>query len=255
MMQTALNRGRPSEVVRRADSPARGLRAELRDQVLNALYWGADTVAGRRAAHELARWADAPTVKGLDARYQYFDVCTVGQWRAAHGDVLAANRAVTRLRAATVPGLEPDSMARFGRVMSLCAQLLDAARATYEGLPDARARLALADSLARASVWEVCCSDPVMGANLIIAGLWERQGDVPHALRAVRRGSARFLLNPNYLSTFAREEGRLAAIVGDTAGAVRAYRHYLGLRFDPEPSIRAEVDRVRRELDALSRKR
>jgi len=29
------------------------------------------------------------------------------------------------------------------------------------------------------------------------------------------------------MSTFLREEGRLAAITGDTAGAVRALRHYL----------------------------
>ena len=254
-METALNRGRPSEVLRRTESAARGPRAEIRDQVHNALYWGGDTVAGRRAAHELARWADAPPMEGLDARSQYFDVCTVGQWRAAHGDMAAANAAITRLRAATVSGLGPDSLARFGRVMSLCTSLLDAERATYEGSPDARARLALADSLARASIWEVCCSDPVMGANLVVAGLWERQGDVPRALQAVRRRSARFLRNPNYLSTFAREEGRLAAIVGDTAGSVRAYRHYLGLRYDPEPSVRAEVDRVRRELAALLHER
>ena len=73
-------------------------------------------MAGRRAAHELARWADAPTVKGLDARYQYFDVCTVGQWRAAHGDVVATNAAIARLRTATVFGLEPDSLASFDRV-------------------------------------------------------------------------------------------------------------------------------------------
>jgi hypothetical protein len=169
--------------------------------------------------------------------------------------VAAANAAVTRLRVATVSGLDPDSLARFGRVVSLCALLLDAERATYEGSPDARARLALADSLARASIWEVCCADPVMGANLLLAGLWEKQGDVPRALQAVRRRSARFLRNPNYLSTFVREEGRLAAIAGDTAGAVRADRHYLGLRFDAEPSVRAEVDRVRRELAALLHER
>jgi hypothetical protein len=33
-----------------------------------------------------------------------------------------------------------------------------------------------------------------------------------------------------YLSTFLREEGRLAALTGDTAGAIRAYQHYLALR-------------------------
>ena len=47
------------------------------------------------------------------------------------------------------------------------------------------------------------------------------------------------------LSTPLREEGRLAALVGDTAGAIRAYRQYLALRSDPEPALHADVERVR----------
>jgi hypothetical protein len=46
--------------------------------------------------------------------------------------------------------------------------------------------------------------------------------------------------------------GRLAAPTGDTAGSSRAYRHYLALRPNPEPEIKAEVDRVRTELVRLS---
>jgi len=48
-----------------------------------------------------------------------------------------------------------------------------------------------------------------------------------------------------------REEGRLAALTGDRAGALVAYRHYLGLRSNPEPRIKPEVEQVRRELAAL----
>jgi hypothetical protein len=50
-----------------------------------------------------------------------------------------------------------------------------------------------------------------------------------------------------------REEGRLAAAVGDTAGAIRAYDHYLALRATPsdyEP-WRLQRDSVRAELAAL----
>jgi hypothetical protein len=51
-----------------------------------------------------------------------------------------------------------------------------------------------------------------------------------------------------------REEGRLAALVGDTAGAVRAYQHYLYLRRNPDPGPQADEARlVREELDALLR--
>jgi hypothetical protein len=49
-----------------------------------------------------------------------------------------------------------------------------------------------------------------------------------------------------------REEGRLAALTGDTVGAVRAYRHYLALRTNPEPEVKSEVDSVRAELARLS---
>ncbi len=56
-----------------------------------------------------------------------------------------------------------------------------------------------------------------------------------------------------HLSSFLREEGRLAALTGDTVGAVGAYRQYLALRPDPEPEVRPEVERVRGELAALPR--
>ena len=48
-----------------------------------------------------------------------------------------------------------------------------------------------------------------------------------------------------------REEGRLAAIVGDTVGAIEAYRHYLAIRTDPDPALQPEVDGVRQALAAL----
>ncbi len=48
-----------------------------------------------------------------------------------------------------------------------------------------------------------------------------------------------------------REEGRLAAIVGDTAGVIEAYRHYLAIRTDPDPVLQPEVDGVREALAAL----
>jgi hypothetical protein len=85
--------------------------------------------------------------------------------------------------------------------------------------------------------------------NLVIARLLEAQGDVPRALAAARRRT--FGNYPRYLPSFLREEGRLAALSGDTAGAIAAYRHYLALRSDPEPAVRPQVERVRGALAAL----
>jgi hypothetical protein len=47
------------------------------------------------------------------------------------------------------------------------------------------------------------------------------------------------------------DRGRLATLVGNREGAIEAYRHYLALRHDPEPSVRPAVDRVRFELAKL----
>ena len=80
----------------------------------------------------------------------------------------------------------------------------------------------------------------------------ERQGDLTLALRAVRRRGSKLDDYPYYLSTFLYEEGRLAALTGDTVGALKAYRHYLALRVAPEPELQPEVERVRGELARLS---
>jgi len=87
----------------------------------------------------------------------------------------------------------------------------------------------------------------------VAARAHEAAGRDADALRAVRRGVWRF--PPQLLSTFLRDEGRLAAKLNDRAGAIRAYRHYLALRSDPEPELRAEVEQVRAELAELERRR
>jgi hypothetical protein len=50
-----------------------------------------------------------------------------------------------------------------------------------------------------------------------------------------------------------KEEGDLATIVGDTAGAIEAYSRYLAFRTDPDDLGKPQVDSVRAALDALLR--
>jgi len=87
---------------------------------------------------------------------------------------------------------------------------------------------------------------------LTLARAYERLGEPPKALEAARRRGYTFASGA-FLSSFLREEGRLAAIVGDTAGAVKAYRHYLALRSDAEPAVKPEVARIHAELQKLDR--
>ncbi len=88
------------------------------------------------------------------------------------------------------------------------------------------------------------------GDNLAVARLLEAQGNVEEALAAVQR--RRFDLVPVFLSTYLREEGRLAALVGDTTSAIAAYRHFLTLQAHPEPARAAAVEQIRSELSHLT---
>ncbi len=249
----ALNAGRPAQA-RDGPSwvPTFTPRAGVRSRIFEALSWGGDTSAAQAAAEQLRPFADGPAAAGPAAEPQYYDLCAVSRWRVAHGDFGAAETASKRLRAANVSGLGAYESGRLARITSLCAALLDAQRATGLRLPDAERQLVVADSLSRAMFpYEASYNEDAADANVLLAKLWERHGDLAGALRAARRGPGQLMGRPNYLTTFLREEGRLAALTGDKAGAIRAYQRYLMLRYDPEPSVRPEVDRVRSHLAAL----
>ena len=160
-------------------------------------------------------------------------------WRFWRGDVAAGQRLLEfwRDRAAK------DSTNAF---YPRAAALVEAKLALDRHDPAAPRLVDVADSLARgrqaAAAW----------SSLELARLYERQGRVDRALRAVRR---RWIPlgepEPAGLAESYRLEGRLAALADDKVGAIRAYRNYLRMRVDPEPSRVPQVDSVRAELSAV----
>jgi hypothetical protein len=217
---------------------------------MNSLYWGTDTTAAAAAARRLAPTAAGIARRDQVGRAEIWALCTLGSWQAAHADYGYVEAAIGKLRAASAAGIlthDAEPSRRDGgayQIVTLCSALLDATRATALHLPDAQAKLDQADVAARTYI----LSAP-LAANLVIARLAEAQGDLALALRAVRRRGSGFVASfPCYLSTFLHEEGRLAALTGDTAGAIRAYQHYLALRPNPEPEVKPEVEQVREEL-------
>ena len=118
--------------------------------------------------------------------------------------------------------------------------MLEALLAAAEHRPDAGAAFGRLDTL-------------LLQVGERRAGSWKSHGGArPRAICRVRSGqpgSARDISGLNLL--LPREEGRLAALVGDREGAIKAYSHYLALRYNPEPSVKPEVDRVRAELARL----
>ena len=250
----AYNSGRPSEV-RDASLPPGGAPHDvLRDRIVAALHWDGDTAAGRAAARALARVVRNAPASGPAEVERVLDLCVLGKWQASEGNVVSVQRAVAALgavRPGGFRGLPGKDSAEVVQVVRLCAAVLDASCADALGSPEARARVAIADSLARILPFGVAYGLEGGATNLTLARLWERRGEPVRALQAARRRGSAFLWATMYMTSFLAEEGRLAALTGDTAGAVRAYRHYLALRFDPEPSVQPKVEKVRRALMEL----
>ena len=214
------------------------------------MFWLSDTAAARLAEAVLAHSLDAPSPPDLAQHVeQGWNRFAVAQYRLTRNETATARRVSTMLRAVSIPA---DSAWR-GEGLVRLALLLDAQVAAMERRADAPILLARLDTSllnAPAEASAQVYADAV--GNLVAAGLWEQRGDLARALAAARRW--RFGLPLIYrpcLSTYLREEGRIAALMGDRARAIRAYRHYLALRSDPEPPLRAERDRVRAELALL----
>jgi hypothetical protein len=89
--------------------------------------------------------------------------------------------------------------------------------------------------------------------NLMLARWFEERGDTAGAFRAARRQNLHFYtVAPAQLY----EEGRLSALNGDTASAVRAYEHYLVLRDQPDSGpVADQVRQARTHLAALTTRR
>ncbi|GAC1656077.1 MAG: hypothetical protein NVS4B3_21450 [Gemmatimonadaceae bacterium] len=238
----ALNRGRPREALQEMKLK---LEVEatpnvyLNNCITFALHWDGDSSAGADAARELETSVQGGRLSSHATSFQRRQglrgLFAVAEWRLWHGDTATAARLLRLLRspspADTVPG------------HYVLTALLAAEVGVVTRQRNAAELVDRVDALAR----EGCCNVPRL--NLLVARLREMRGDVPGALQAVRRGG----WSPWYLSTYLREEGRLAALTGDREGAIRAYRHFLLIRADPEPSRVADTERVRVALRDLER--
>jgi hypothetical protein len=236
----ALNRGRSSE----ASATLRTLR-QLSDEYLewpvwDALYWGGESAAAEEALPILrARAEITPSGDSLARRrlagWQNRWRCVIELWNTTR----SAGR--TRSSGRIGPRLLVD-----GGTNAACGALVDALSAAAAGRPEADSLIHRADSLTLQSIRREAGF-----LNLAVARLREARGEPRAALVAVRRRPYHSQWGVPALATLLREEGRLAALSGDTAGALIAYEHYLTLRREPEPVLLAQRDSVQREMDRL----
>jgi DNA-binding SARP family transcriptional activator len=247
----ALNRGRPQL----ADSL---LRERRKADTLGLNSWNSTTLAAlygngiRKTAEEIVQarttWLAAhplPAVPRPRASRTFVSSTVAGtytipamrlqqaMWDYHNGDTASAS--------ASARWLYERDFAWLGDVMQMLL-------ATDRKRADAAALRARVDSLARGG----CCAPPVY-VNLPLAHAFARAGDDSAALRALRRGRARYAMY--FLATHLKEEGEAAYRLKDDTAALRAFDHYLALRSDPEPSLVAERDSVRALVERLRRGR
>jgi hypothetical protein len=194
-------------------------------------------------AREYARQIAAIPIAGQGPVH----VCFAELWRTAEGNTASTRRSIWFVDSVIrVRKLDPIPYPRVGR-LGVCRAALEAALEAVRRPRGPRPALArLEELMARGIGLEL----PGNVANLMLARWFEERGDTAAAFSAARRQNLRFYtVAPAQLY----EEGRLSALNGDTANAVRAYQHYLTLRDQPDPGPMAdEVRQVKAHLAALT---
>lgn len=244
----ALNRGRVSVAATEVPLAAEGEpipRWAERLTVLDALFSDGDAEAAESAAARLLPSGSSAPATGLERAAWSADLCILELRRLLGGDGAGTPGVVARLRG---PPGAADSVGT-ARSDSLCALMLEAIYAETRGEPRAPAVLRALDSIMR--LGPAVTNDVEIFANLVVARLYEALGDPRAALSAIRRRPFQWAYGPIFLTGFLHQEMRLAMLVGDTLGALRAGRHYLSLRTLPDPHLQKTVSRVRAEVASL----
>jgi serine/threonine-protein kinase len=218
-------------------------------KVRDALIADGDTAAAADAVRALIPWDAGPISSDTVRRANQRAATRVLEpWRLAHGDTSQTRRSLERLRTIARPLTGARKIDAEIEIAVIEAMRADVARS-----PELQAVTLRLDSLLRVTDYVTASPGRMSFANLVAARLLEKLGDNRGALAAARRRTDVWTQNNPYLATQLREQGRLAALVGEREEAIRAYRHYLALRLDPEPAIRPQVEAVRRELSQLEK--
>ncbi|HEX6051285.1 MAG TPA: protein kinase [Gemmatimonadaceae bacterium] len=234
----ALNGGHPEAAAALADATRDGQPDSsffLRLRVLDALFGDGDRASGAEAAAALGSATDTVAAR--------LNACVRHLWQA-----------VDTLGMRDVPagtGLPRPESGNASIYEQLCETGVAALRASQRHDASARRAVGRLDDLYRAGPLEFYPGDGhVEYVPILTARVLEAHGDPAAALAALQRRPYFIGWNP-YLAAGLRYEGRLAAAIGDRDGAVRAYKHYLALRYAASPELRAVTDSVRDELRRL----
>jgi tetratricopeptide (TPR) repeat protein len=243
----ALLRGRPKAAMAYLEQQTNP--NDFNSQILiirDAMMADGDTLAARVAAQKLAAIERQPLPTDSVGMAKHRAVLRATEpWRLSRGDTTGTRQTLDRLRAIerATGGGTTESRTEIAMIEAMQAHLLRR--------PDTRQKVERLDSLLAATDYKAVHSGRIAMTGIVAGLIFESLGDNERAFAAVRRRAVWWNNDQVYLATQLREEGRLAALSGHREQAIEAYRHYITLRSDPEPSLRQEAERIRQELVRL----
>jgi hypothetical protein len=214
--------------------------------VLAAVSWMDSVATGWITVEEPSRDPEPET------RYPALARCWSTLWKVSQGETAGARETVRYLR---------EELRLPGRY-AVCAGLIEVLVAEQEG-GDLQSAVVRLDSIVRPvpmppARWLVERDGTFWIDNLFLSRKLVEVGDTAAALAASRRPRPWNSWHPEVTGglfvDLLREEARLTAMAGDTAGAIDAYEHYFNLR-DTRPESQhwaAQWDSVRVEYGALT---
>ncbi|HJU89494.1 MAG TPA: serine/threonine-protein kinase [Gemmatimonadaceae bacterium] len=216
-------------------------------RVRNGLVGEADSADAEEAVRALEAKLDQPAPSDSARRVRRRAILRVLEpWRLARRDTSTVRASLEELRLLSRGDTTAQTIDAHVDMAVIEAMHADVARS-----PNTRAMTDRLDSLMRSLDYSAVHAGRTQFASIVLARLLERQGDLRRALLAIRRRGDMWSNTLLYLPTQLREEGRLAALAGERADAIAAYRHYLTLLHAPEPQLREQVSIVREELARL----
>ncbi len=243
-----LNLGRPAEALRylRASSDS-GLDVNGAVLMLRGASVGEGASSSIDEAVRLLAALEAREPRDSTGRaLQRAAVRAMEPWRLSRGDTSLTRASLQRMRA-LMPTIPRTDTLHFQIEIAFIEML----HAEATGSPGLRAAAVRLDSLTQLQDFAVTHAGRAGHQALALGRVFEKLGDHRRAYTAVGRVAMWGNLSMPYLAQQIREKARLAARVGDTKHAVRAYHHFLGLRAISEPLMKPQVDSARRELAAL----
>ena len=242
--QLAWSSGRPSRAAALRDE--RSTPESMSDEVLAGLMWDGDAAVAQRSATGLAEWLRAHLSDSLTSARSsalYYE----GLWAFNRGDTATVMRARQSLSV-----LKPPTAAPWRRNLSVAyEQMLGAYLAVARKSSDTRTRLARLDSIVADAPGLNGQVRTTLSSQL--ADLWERVDDPARALASGRRYERSLDLN-RLSSTRIRREASLLERLGRPREAINAWRMYVALRANAEPSLQPDLAQAKANLARLEAK-